>query len=143
MTTLKFNQDELARIGRGRELEAYVAALGEEVAARAKARAEKLFVDRGGGGIDSIASRIERDDKGVYARIGPDAAHWYMWLHEVGTVRERPRPFMRPALFGTRKATGGKESAIRGIRQDRRAAARTRVNRAAAKARRQAARSGG
>lgn len=132
---LRFNQEELRQIGTMPELERFVGDLGQQVADRANARAAALFKDRGGSGVGSIESKVERDERGVFARIGYPAQYWYMNLHEVGTSRERPRPHLRPALFGVRSATGGKESAIRRIRQDKKAAATTKTNREAAKAR--------
>lgn len=133
---LKFHQAELAKLEDAPGLLRFIGDLGNEVAQRANARAAKLFTDQGGGGVGSIESHVEHDAKGPFARIGYPAEYWYMVLHEVGTEHERPRPHLRPALFGTRKATGGKESAIKSIRQDKKTALRTKRNRSLFQARR-------
>ena len=134
---LVFNQSALKSLEDEAALAQFVGHLGEEVAQRANARAEQLFTDRGGGGVGSIESHLEHDERGVYARIAYPDEHWYMNLHEVGTERERPRPHLRPALFGTRRSTGGTDSAIRSIRQDKAAGKVTKRNRELAKARKQ------
>lgn len=132
---LKFNQAELAKIADEPALKQFVGDLGDQVAARANAKAEKLFTDQGGGGVGSVESHMEEDDRGPFARIAYPPDHWYMNLHEVGTEHEKPRPHLRPALFGTRQVTGGKESAITRVKQDKAAQQTTKRNRAFHKAR--------
>jgi hypothetical protein len=135
---LKYNQAALAALDTNADVERFVGDLGQQVADRANARAETLFTDQGGGGVGSIESHLEHDSKGTLARVAYPPEHFYMWIHEVGSEHERPRPHVRPALFGTKKATGGKESSIKGIRQSKSATAATKRNRAAATGRRTA-----
>ena len=132
---LEFNQEALAALADDAALEAFVGHLGEQVAERANTRARALFTDQGGGGVGSIESHIEHDERGLLARVGYPAEYFYMNLHEVGTQHERPRPHLRPALFGTKRSTGGKESAIRSVRQSKAAGKVTKRNRELAKAR--------
>lgn len=132
---LQFNQAELAKLADDPALEQFVARLGEQVADRANAKAEKLFTDQGGGGVGSVESHLEHDERGPYAHIAYPPEHWYMNLHEVGSEHEKPRPHLRPALFATRQATGGKESAIRRIKQNKAAQQTTKRNRELHKAR--------
>jgi hypothetical protein len=115
--------------------------LGQKVADRANSRAQALFTDDGGGGVGSIESHVEHDENGAYARIAYPRSHFYMWIHEVGSEHEKPRPHVRPALYGTKAATGGKDSAIKRVKQSKSATAATKKNRAAATARRTAKRS--
>jgi hypothetical protein len=138
---LKFDQAALKALDRDNDLERFVGDLGQQVADRANARAATLFKDEGGGGVGSIESHVEHDEKGTYARVAYPPDKYYMWIHEVGSEHERPRPHVRPALFGTKRATGGKESSIKSIRQSKSATAATKRNRAAATARRTAKRS--
>lgn len=132
---LKWNQAELAKIAELPELEEFVAELGREVAKRANAKAEKLFTDRLGGGVGAVESHLEHDDRGAFARVGYPARFFYMVIHEVGSEHERPRPHLRPALFATRRATGGKDSAITRVKQNKAAQRATKRNRATHKAR--------
>lgn len=133
---LTFNAAALADIDKMREVEQTVEHLGQDVADRANARAETLFTDRGGGGVGSIESHIEHDERGTFARVAYPPEHFYMNIHEVGSETEQPRPHLRPALYGTKKATGGKDSAIKRVKQSRGAQRTTKKNRDAAKARR-------
>ena len=132
---IQFDQAALRALATDVDLVEFIGALGEDVAARANARAEQLFTDRGGGGIGSIESHVVRDERGVEARIGYPAEHFYMTLHEVGTSTEKPRPHLRPALFAARRASGGKDSAIRSIRSSKAAGRVTKRNRQLAKER--------
>lgn len=134
-TELRFNQAELAKLAEGPELEHFVAELGQQVADRANEKAAKLFTDRQGGGVGAVESHLEHDERGPFAHIGYPAQFWYMNIHEVGSEHERPRPHLRPALFATRRATGGKESAITRVKQDKAAQRATKRNRATHKAR--------
>jgi hypothetical protein len=143
MQIQNFNQAALASLNTAPELVRFVGDLGGQVAERANANAARLFTDQGGGGVGAVESRIERDDDGVYAWVGYPPEYWYMWLGELGTERQRPRPHVRPALFGTRRATGGRESAIKSIRQDKKAGRVTKRNRELAKARKAARRTNG
>ena len=132
---LKFNQAELAKLDTMPELEQFVAELGREVAKRANAKAERLFNDRLGGGVGSVESHLEHDDRGTFARVGYPRQFFYMNIHEVGSEHERPRPHLRPALFATKRGTGGKDSAITRVKQDKAAQRATKRNRATHKAR--------
>jgi hypothetical protein len=138
---LKFNQAELKALQSAPEVDRFVGDLGEKVADRANARAQALFTDQGGGGVGSIESHVEHDEKGAYARVAYPPEHFYMNIHEVGSEHEKPRPHLRPALYGTKAATGGKDSAIKRVKQSKSATAATKKNRAAATARRTAKRS--
>jgi hypothetical protein len=138
---LKFDQAALKALDTDPDVVRSVADLGDTVADRANARAEALFTDQGGGGVGSIESTIEHDEQGTYARIAYPPEHSYMWIHEVGSEHEKPRPHVRPALYGTKQATGGKDSAIKRVTQSKTAQATTKKNRAAATARRTAKRS--
>jgi hypothetical protein len=140
-TRLVFDQAALKALDSDADITRFVGDLGQAVADRANARAATLFTDRGGGGIGSIESHIEHDEKGTFARVAYPPEHFYMWIAEVGSEHERPRPHVRPALYGTKRATGGKESSIKSVRQSKSATAATRKNRAAATARRTAKRS--
>lgn len=138
---LKFDQAALKALASASDVERFVGDLGEKVADRANTRAAALFTDQGGGGVGSIESHIVHDEKGVYARVAYPPEHYYMWIHEVGSETEKPRPHVRPALYGTKAATGGKDSAIKRVKQSKSATAATKKNRAAATARRTAKRS--
>lgn len=140
---LQFNQAALKALVSSSEVERFVGDLGQQVADRANARAETLFTDQGGGGVGSIESHVVTDEKGSYARVAYPPEHFYMWIHEVGSEHEKPRPHVRPALFGTKSATGGKDSAIKRIKQSKGAQRATKKNRDAAKARRTTKRSNG
>ena len=137
---VEFNQDALRDLADDAAVEAFVADLGEQVAARANDSARRLLHDRGGGGVGSIESHVAHDERGVYAQVGYPPEFFYMTYHELGSSHEKPRPHLRPALFATRRATGGTESAIRGIRGDKRIAKQVKRNRELAKARKAAAR---
>lgn len=132
---LKFNQAELAKITESPELERFIGDLGQQVADHANARARRLFESQGGGGIGSIESHIEHDDRGTYARIAYPPQHSYMNIHELGSKHEKPRPHLRLALFAVVRATGGKESAITRVKQNKAAQRTTKRNRAFHKAR--------
>lgn len=128
-TDLVFNQAALRALGTGPELKRFIGDLGEEVAARANAKAATLFESHGGGGVGSIQASVTVDERGVHSKIGYPPEHFYMWFGEIGTEHQRARPHLRPALYGTRRATGGSESSIRGIRQDKATQAKTRASR--------------
>lgn len=136
---LRFDQAALRALASSAEVERFVGDLGQQVADRANARAETLFTDQGGGGVGSIESHLEHDERGTYARIAYPPEHWYMNIHEVGSEHEKPRPHLRPALFGTRRSTGGKDSAIKRIRQSKSAQKATKRNRESANVRHKAA----
>ena len=138
IVSVAFDQAALKAIDNEPQLVSFIEGLGLEVANRANTNAASRLTDRGGGGIGSVESRIEHDDQGAYARIAPDPTHFYMWFAEFGTSRERPRPFLRPALYAVRGATGGKTSAIRSISRNRAAAAITKRNRLLYRARKAA-----
>jgi hypothetical protein len=133
---LKYDQAALRALTTSADVERFVGDLGQQVADRANARAELLFTDQGGGGIGSIESHIEHDEKGVHARVAYPPEHFYMNIHEVGSETEKPRPHLRPALYGAKAATGGKDSAVKRVKQSKSATATTKKNRAAATARR-------
>jgi hypothetical protein len=96
---LHFNEDALRELGSAPEVERFVGSVGGQVADRANARAATVLASHGGGGIGSVESHLQHDNKGAFARIAPDPAHSYMWFAELGTEHERPRPFIRPALY--------------------------------------------
>lgn len=133
---VEFNPAAIQALAGSNDVGRVVEETGEQVAARARDNARRRLTDRGGGGIESIQSRMVRDERGEFARVGWDAEHWYMGLHEVGSEHEPPRPFLRPALFAVRAKSGGKESLVRRVRTDKQANLRTRRNREAARRRR-------
>lgn len=67
---------------------------GDEVAARARARAPR----ESGAGADSIAAHIREDGDDVVIDVGWSPEHYYMSFHEFGTEHLPARPFLRPAL---------------------------------------------
>lgn len=71
--------------------------VGEQVAERARSAAPK----RTGAGAASIGVTMTADAKGPVARVGWDAAHFYMRFQELGTSKMSARPFLRPALDGS------------------------------------------
>jgi hypothetical protein len=130
---LKFDQAALKALDNDPDVVRSVSDMGDTIADRANARAEALFTDQGGGGVGSIESHIEHDEQGTYARIAYPPEHAYMWLHEVGSEHEKPRPHVRPALYGTKdSAAGGKSAGIKRVTQSKSATATTKKNRAAA-----------
>jgi hypothetical protein len=129
---LKFDQAALKALDNDADVVRSVSDLGDTIADRANARAEALFTDQGGGGVGSIESHVEHDEQGTYVRIAYPPEHSYMWLHEVGSEHEKPRPHVRPALYGTKDAAGGKGSGIKRVTQSKSASATTKKNRAAA-----------
>lgn len=140
---INFDQAALKALEDEASVHAFVADLGQQVAERANSNAARLFKDEGGGGVGSVESRMERDERGPYAWIGYPPEYFYMWFGELGTQRERPRPHIRPALFATKQATGGKTSAIKSIRQSKAAGKVTKRNRELAKARKATRRKNG
>lgn len=71
---------------------------GDAVAATAASLAPKDTGEL----ADSIHAEVERDAEGWHADVswGPDYFYGLFW--EVGTSRNEPRPFLRPALDSTR-----------------------------------------
>jgi hypothetical protein len=50
--------------------------------------------------VDAIVSQVENDADGIYLDVGYKRHHpgFFLWFYEVGTVRDAPRPHLRPAL---------------------------------------------
>lgn len=78
----------------GHEVKEALWRLGEQVATKAAADAPK----KTGAAAASIQPQIDEDGRGVFVRVGPDADHFYLVFHEIGTSRMSARPFLRPAL---------------------------------------------
>ncbi len=49
---------------------------------------------------DAIVSQVGTDTDGIFADVGYLRHHpgFFLWWYEVGTVRQAPRPHLRPAL---------------------------------------------
>lgn len=94
---ISFNERALRQLMATEEVQAYVKAAADLVAANARRRAPK---DTGAG-----AASIHAEKDGNGQRVSWDEAHSYMEYVELGTRTRRARPFLRPAgveVFGGR-----------------------------------------
>lgn len=96
--TFEPNLASIARLAfeRGGEVEIAVTREAEQVVERAKSLAPR----RTGALAAGIHYELDVDEHGLDARVSYDAAQWYGIFAELGTSKESPRPFLRPALDG-------------------------------------------
>ena len=83
------------RFLRSAQTQDFIALLGIDVRDRARANAQVITSK-----TDAIVSKPGLDAEGVYTDVGYNKHHpgFFLWWHEVGTVRDAPRPHLRPAL---------------------------------------------
>lgn len=134
-TNLVFDQAALKALANSADLRQFVSDVGDAVAQRVNEKDAKVLTPGEGGGVGSFESTIATDDQGFYARGSYPPDNFYMWFHQFGTEREKPRPTVIPALFATRSSGGKGTSAIGRIRQDKKTKLRTKRNRSLAKTR--------
>lgn len=60
--------------------------------------ARRFAPKRTGAGAASIHAEYGKDGRGWRGDVSWDAQHFYMQFQELGTRRQRARPFLRPAL---------------------------------------------
>lgn len=60
--------------------------------------ARRMAPKRTGAGAASIHAEYGRDRRGWHGDVSWDQRHFYMRFAELGTRKQRARPFLRPAL---------------------------------------------
>lgn len=96
-TRVVLNRSALEDLTRSADMQRGLQTVGDQVAQRAASDAPKST----GAGAASIHCEVTTEGGEAVARVSWDAAHFYMYFHEVGTSRMSARPFLRPALDGT------------------------------------------
>lgn len=92
MSKVALNSAAIAALEKGADVGRGLLRVGDQVATRAAGMAPR---DSGAG-----AASIHAQAAGDEVRVGPDAKHFYLIFHEVGTSKKSARPFLRPALDG-------------------------------------------
>ncbi len=92
---VQLDRRAVERYLRSSETQDFIARLGIVVRDRARVNAQQITSK-----TDALISKPGMDGEGVFVDVGYNKDHpgFFLWWHEVGTVRHAPTPHLRPAL---------------------------------------------